>query len=124
MDLDAWTAAVRDWAPGATRILELGCGEGYSTERLAAAFPDARIDAVDIAENIGRLYPGLTERVQFCRIYADELAAQQPGSCDLIVSADVIHYVPVMARQSLLDTVRALCAVLLFKDWVRERNSI
>lgn len=43
VDLDAWIAAVHDWAPGAKRILELGCGEGYSTERLAAAFPEARI---------------------------------------------------------------------------------
>ena len=127
LDLDAWIAAVREWAPGATRILELGCGEGYSTERLAAAFPEARIDAVDIADNIGRLYQGPRQNVQFRRIYAEELAAQQPGSYDLIILADVIHHVPTAARQSLLEAVRTLLApggTLLFKDWARNRAPI
>lgn len=127
VDLDAWIAAVREWAPGATRILELGCGEGYSTERLAAAFPDARIDAIDIADTIGRLYQGPRGKVQFRQIYAEELAAQQPGAYDLIILADVIHHVPKAARQSLLEAVRTLLApdgVLLFKDWARNRTPI
>ncbi|MGB7654494.1 MAG: class I SAM-dependent methyltransferase [Novosphingobium sp.] len=127
VDLDAWTAAVREWAPGATRILELGCGEGYSTERLAAAFPEAQIDAVDIADNIGRLYQGPRDKVQFRQIFAEELAAQQPGSYDLIILADVIHHVPKAARQSLLKAVRTLLApggVLLFKDWARNHTPI
>lgn len=127
VDLDAWTAAVREWAPAATRILELGCGEGYSTERLAAAFPEARIDAVDIADNIGRLYQGPLDKVQFRQMFAEELAAQQPGSYDLIILADVIHHVPSSARQSLLEAVRTLLApggVLLFKDWARNNTPI
>lgn len=127
VDLDAWTAAVREWAPGATRILELGCGEGYSTERLAAAFPEAQIDAVDIADNIGQLYQGPRDKVQFRQIFAEELAAQQPGSYDLIILADVIHHVPKAARQSLLKAVRTLLApggVLLFKDWARNHTPI
>lgn len=127
VDLDAWIAAVREWAPGATYILELGCGEGYSTERFAAAFPDARIDAVDIADNIGRLYQGPREKLQFRQIFAEELAAQQPGGYDLIILADVIHHVPKAARQSLLEAVRTLLApggVLLFKDGARDRTPI
>lgn len=127
VDLDAWTAAVREWAPDATRILELGCGEGYSTERLAAAFPAAQIDAVDIADNIGRLYQGPSDKVTFRQIYAEELAAQQPGTYDLIILADVIHHVPKAARQSLLEAVRTLLAphgVLLFKDWARDHTPI
>ncbi len=127
VDLDAWTAAVREWAPGATRILELGCGEGCSTERLANAFPDAQIDAVDIAENIGRLFNGPSDRVQFRRIFAEELAAQQPASYDLIILADVIHHVPQSARHSLLEAVRTLLApggTFLFKDWARDHAPI
>lgn len=127
VDLDEWTATVREWAPGAARILELGCGEGYSTERLVAAFPEARIDAVDIAETIGRLYAGPANRVQFMRIFAEELAAQAPGTYDLIILADVIHHVPRHARQSLLEAVRTLLApggTFLFKDWARDRAPI
>lgn len=127
VDLDAWTAAVRGWAPDAKRILELGCGEGYSTERLAAAFPEAQIDAVDISDNIGRLYQGPRDNVNFRQVYAEELAAQNPGTYDLIIIADVIHHVPKPARQSLLEAVRTLLApggVLLFKDWARDHTPI
>ena len=49
VDIDAWAAICHAWAPGATRILEIGCGEGYSTERLVKLWPDARIDAIDVA---------------------------------------------------------------------------
>ena len=34
------------------RILELGCGAGHLTERLAGRFPEAKILAVDFAENM------------------------------------------------------------------------
>ncbi|WP_369902735.1 malonyl-ACP O-methyltransferase BioC [Bacillus manliponensis] len=34
------------------RILELGCGTGYVTEQLVAAFPNAKITAVDFAESM------------------------------------------------------------------------
>lgn len=127
VDLDAWTATVSGWVAQPRRILELGCGEGYSTERLAAAFPEARIDAVDIAENIGRLYAGPRDRVSFRRIFAEELAAQEPGAYDLVILADVIHHVPFEMRRSLLEAVRTLLApagTFLFKDWARNHTPI
>jgi 2-polyprenyl-6-hydroxyphenyl methylase/3-demethylubiquinone-9 3-methyltransferase len=127
VDLDAWFRQVKAWAPDARRILELGCGEGYSTERLVAAFPDAQIDAVDIAENIGRLYAGSVANVHFRRLFAEELAVENPGAYDLIILADVIHHVPFAARASLLEAVRTMLApggVLLFKDWARNQTPI
>lgn len=127
VDLDAWTEAVSQWAPRPQRILELGCGEGCSTERLAARFPNAIIDAVDIAENVGRLYAGPRDKVSFRRIFAEELAAQSPGAYDLVILADVIHHVPGEMRQSLLEAVRTLLApggTFLFKDWARNAAPI
>ena len=40
------------------RILEVGCGEGAVSERLAALYPNAEITAIDITPNVGRLYAG------------------------------------------------------------------
>lgn len=127
VDLDEWTRKVKEWVPNPDRILELGCGEGYSTERLVTAFPDARIDAVDIADNIGRLYSGPAERVRFRQVYAEELALVEPGAYDLIILADVLHHVPRVARESLLRSIRSLLApggVLLFKDWARNYTPV
>lgn len=126
-DLDDWITMAAGWAPGARRILELGCGEGYSTERLAAAFPDAEIMAVDIAPNIGRLYAGPADRVQFRIAYAEDLAAESAGRFDLIVLTDVLHHVPGPLRASLLGAARQLLApggVLAFKDWERRWSPI
>ncbi len=126
-NLDDWMALVHGWAPDARRILELGCGEGYSTTRLARLFPQAAITAVDIAANIGRLYAGPADRVEFRIAYAEELAAQCAGQFDLIVLADVLHHVPGPARASLLAAAKALLApggVLAFKDWERRASPI
>lgn len=127
VDLDAWIELVWAWAPGARRILELGCGEGYSTERLARRFPEAAITAVDIAQNIGRLFSGQTDRVSFRITHAEALALELPAHFDLIVLADVIHHVPSDARGSLLAAARTLLGpggVLAFKDWERRWSPI
>jgi 2-polyprenyl-6-hydroxyphenyl methylase/3-demethylubiquinone-9 3-methyltransferase len=126
-NLDDWIGMAAGWAPGARRILELGCGEGYSTERLAALFPQAEILAVDIAANIGRLYAGPRDRVQFRIAYAEDLAKELPGQFDLIVLTDVLHHVPGPLRSSLLAAAHDLLApggVLAFKDWERRWSPI
>ena len=110
VDIDAWVRVCHGWAPDAKRILELGCGEGYGTERLVALWPVAQIDAIDIAANIGRLYAGPPGRAHFRRAFAEDLAAEAPASYDLIILADVLHHVPGAARVSLLEAVRSLLA--------------
>lgn len=127
VDLAAWTRQVAAWQPAPARVLELGCGEGYSTELLVAAFPAARIEAIDIADNIGRLYAGPADRVRFRKVFAEELAAEVPGRFDLIVLSDVLHHVPDAARASLLQAMRTLLTpggVLAFKDWHRDNRPV
>ena len=125
--LDQWTATVGAWSHAPKRILELGCGEGYSTNKLAAAYPHASIDAVDIAPRIGRLYQGPADRVRFRIVTAEDLARERPASYDLIIVTDVLHHIPKAARASFLAAVRALLApagVLAFKDWHRNWSPV
>jgi 2-polyprenyl-6-hydroxyphenyl methylase/3-demethylubiquinone-9 3-methyltransferase len=127
MSLDHWNRTICAWVPEPRRILELGCGEGYSTIRLAAAYPGAAIDAVDIAPQIGRLYENPPDRVRFRVVAAEDLALERPGTYDLIIVTDVLHHVPHEARGSFLAAVRTLLAprgVLAFKDWHRNRAPI
>jgi 2-polyprenyl-6-hydroxyphenyl methylase/3-demethylubiquinone-9 3-methyltransferase len=123
LDIDAFVDLLRQWNPRAARILEIGCGEGAVTERLRAAYPDAVITAIDINPRIGRMYGGSREAVRFLQCTAQEIAAAQPGSFDLVVLCDVLHHVPVEFRQELLGAIRIALAphgALAFKDW--ERN--
>ena len=127
MSVDHWTGTIGVWAPHPRRILELGCGEGCSTTRIAAAYPDAVIDAVDIVPNAGRLYQGPREHVRFRVVTAEDLATECPGAYDLIIVTDVLHHIPHTARGSFLAAVRTLLApdgILAFKDWHRNRAPI
>ena len=122
IDIDSFVELMRDWAPDATRILEVGCGEGAVTERLAAAYPNARITAIDITARVGRLYRGPRERVEFVRCDVHRVASAEPAAYDLVVLSDVLHHVPTELRQGLIDSIRATLAPggsFVFKDWER-----
>lgn len=122
VDIDAYVDGISKWVPSARNILEVGCGEGAVTERLARAYPDATITGIDIDPAAGRLYGGPTDRVRFRACTIEEFAASEPAQFDLIVLADVLHHVPVTLRRPLLDTTRALLAPggqLAFKEWER-----
>jgi 2-polyprenyl-3-methyl-5-hydroxy-6-metoxy-1,4-benzoquinol methylase len=127
IDIDAFVEMMVQWIPNASRILEVGCGEGAVTERLAAAYPDANITAIDITPRLGRLYKGSIDRVKFIRCTVEEIAATESGRYDLAVLSDVLHHVPVELRQALLDAIRTALAprgALVFKDWERNFSPI
>lgn len=127
LDLDDWTAKVRSWHPNPRRVLEVGCGEGYSTSRLAKAFPNAEIVAIDIMPQVGRLYDGPEGRVNFRMQTAEALAAAEPGSFDLVIMCDVIHHIPDDIRSSVLGAVKSLLAPqgrFAVKDWARSVSPI
>lgn len=86
--------------PGpAQRILDAGCGTGFSTLKLAEANPDAEILAVDLSETslaIARKRldaAGLdTRKISFQR--ADLQVVSDLGRFDYIHSSGVIHHLP------------------------------
>lgn len=124
VNIDELAAQIHRWVPVARRILEVGCGEGAVTEKLASAYRGAEITAIDITPRIGRLYNGPRGRVRFVHCTVHEIAAREPGHYDLIVLCDVLHHVPLSKRQDLLDAIRrtmTLDGVFVFKEW--ERNA-
>jgi 2-polyprenyl-6-hydroxyphenyl methylase/3-demethylubiquinone-9 3-methyltransferase len=127
ISLDAYAARIGDWVPTARRILEVGCGEGAVTERLAKLYPDAEILGIDIMPAVGRLFRGSTERVRFRETTVQSIALESPGAFDLVILSDVVHHVPPPLRDEILAAVRACVApggVLLFKDWERTATPI
>ena len=123
IDLDAFVSAIRSRVPAPARILEIGCGEGALAERLALAYPDAAIDAIDICQTPGRLCTIKEPRLRFRQMAASALRADEPGGYPLVVICDVIHHVPLDEREGLLKDVAALVApggMLICKEWVRQ----
>jgi len=98
----------------ASRVLDVGAGAGVIAITLAAEWPDAQVEAVDLfpdalalaRENAARL--GLQERIRFSQ---SDLLAGVTGEFDLIIAnlpyidTDVI---PTLAREVQRDPVTAL----------------
>lgn len=127
INLDAFAAQLLHWVPQANKIVEIGCGEGAGTERLAEAYPDATIVAIDIASNLGRLYRGRTKGVSFRQITVQELARTHAAAFDLIVMCDVLHHIPPELRDEIMTATRSLLAPggqFVFKDWERTATPI
>jgi 2-polyprenyl-6-hydroxyphenyl methylase/3-demethylubiquinone-9 3-methyltransferase len=127
LDVDALVRLISRWRPRASRILEVGCGEGAVTQKLCLAYPQASITAIDVTPRVGRLFRGEAGRVCFLRRTALEIATLHPAAYDLVVLCDVLHHVPVAQRRSLLDAVRLCMApqgVFVFKDWQRNNSPI
>jgi ubiquinone/menaquinone biosynthesis C-methylase UbiE len=86
--------------PGPTRVLELGCGTGNLSVRLAAKLKGATLTLVDgsaemIAVARSRLEqesPSRTRTIQFVTARFEDLDLQ-PRSFDLIVSSISLHHV-------------------------------
>lgn len=120
VNLEDYAAMIGKWVPDAGRILEVGCGEGAVTEKLAEIYPAADILAIDITPRAGRLYRGRTTNVRFMTTTVQDIAEDCPGQFDLIVLSDVIHHVPVDLRVSILDAIGKALAPgghFILKDW-------
>lgn len=94
--------------PGA-RVLDVGCGMGWSTISLARAYPEAQLVGVDVdapsvtAARANARAEGLEERVDFRAADAAELAAA--GPFDAAFAFECIHDMP--RPVEVLSAVRA-----------------
>lgn len=98
--LGGWIAALlpdvhdRLSSPGA-RIADVACGAGWSSIALARAYPQARVDGLDLdpdaisdaRRNAARA--GVTDRVRFA--VRDAADAELTGSYDLVCLLDALH---------------------------------
>lgn len=93
--MDMIAAAAARVTPGAKRLLDLGCGAGNFSLKLAQVFPLSQVTLVDLSANmldraVERLGPLRIEtHVRQCDVRDLELEA---GSQDVIVAAAVLHH--------------------------------
>jgi tRNA (cmo5U34)-methyltransferase len=94
--------------PSPERILELGCGTGNLTVRLAARFPGAALSSVDASSEMiavarSRLEAMQATKVDFINARFEDLDFPA-GSFDLIVSSISLHHV--VDKKLLYDRIR------------------
>jgi 2-polyprenyl-3-methyl-5-hydroxy-6-metoxy-1,4-benzoquinol methylase len=97
-ELGSWFAAIPDistrLAGGSAKVLDIGCGLGWSSVLMAKAFPAARVDGVDLdaasieAARATAVSEGLTERVTFEVRDASSLAG---AGYDVATMFEMLH---------------------------------
>ena len=78
-------------------VVDLGCGPGNITLRLAGLFPQARIIGIDGAESMLALARGRAQQQQLemsflCQTLQEVLRGPLLGQADLIVSNSLLHH--------------------------------
>jgi SAM-dependent methyltransferase len=96
----------RSAAPPA-HIVDVGCGVGLLTERLARALPSTRITGVDVsATSVDEAAARCADlpNVTF-RPYAGDALPPEAAHADLVILANVLHHVEPRDRPALLESV-------------------
>ncbi|MPZ59908.1 MAG: methyltransferase domain-containing protein [Propionibacteriales bacterium] len=109
------------------RVLDLGCGVGWSTIAVAQAYPNAQVDGVDLDEDsiteakANAARSGLTDRIGFRLADASALAGE--GGYDLVCIFEALHDManPVQVLSVVRSMLRNDGAVLIADERVAER---
>ncbi len=127
-ELGDWFAAVPG-LPGrladGARVLDIGCGAGWSSVSIAQAYPAARVDGVDLnAASIGAaqrlaLAEGVSERVSFA---VRDAATMKGAGYDVVCMFEMVHDLarPVEALASARDALAPDGVVLVADEPVAE----
>jgi hypothetical protein len=110
VDLDKVAVAVAAVIPRNAHLLDIGGGDGQPLNHLLALRPDLKITTLDPAPVVGQWIEA-RYRSQVTRLPGTSLAeyvASGRMDPDAILIADVLHHIPQTARESFLNSVRAL----------------
>ena len=126
INLDDVATTVASLAPHATRIAEIGCGDGSMAAAMFACMPSVDYTGIDVADRPGRLFAGDRSRVRFMSQPSSALVATEAGTFDIVLLVDVVHHVADSDRVAVLSDGAALVrpgGLLIFKDWERGRGA-
>jgi len=109
------------------QVVEIGCGEGALITSLAKRMPKTRFLGVDVCAEVGRLFEGDKDRVQFRCADAQVIVDEGRVLADLVIVCDVMHHVPVEQRHAVWDAATKLAKPsgrIVFKEWLKQGTPI
>lgn len=107
--IEAAVETIAEWAPSEPkRVLEIGCGVGATSWRMAGAWPLSEVVGVDISALSIEVAQTCFKRsnLTFCVGLIEELALN--GKFDLVVLMDVYEHIPARERRTFNATIKAL----------------
>lgn len=119
VDLDKVVATFAAVIPAGARVIDIGGGDGAVIEKLLTARPDLSVTMCDIAADIGQFLSPATRARVTLRPATD--FATIDGAFDVVTITDVVHHVPVDARDGFFRALAESAArwgvrQIIFKD--------
>jgi SAM-dependent methyltransferase len=110
--IEAAVETIADWAPAAPgRVLEIGCGVGATSWRMARAWPDSEVVGVDLSAGSIEVANACFQRPNL-RFRAGQLAeCNLTGAFDLILMMDVYEHIARSERQSVHAIIKRLLSL-------------
>jgi 2-polyprenyl-3-methyl-5-hydroxy-6-metoxy-1,4-benzoquinol methylase len=106
--IEAAVRTIAEWAPPhPKRILEIGCGIGATSWRMARAWPDSQVMGIDISEASIAVARACFQLPNLGYAALPAAATLPEGPFDLVVLMDVYEHIPVAARPDLHASLRA-----------------
>jgi SAM-dependent methyltransferase len=92
------------------RILDIGCGLGWTSYEFARAFPSAEVHGVDLSENLLRAAGNIFKRpnLHFFQADVSSQLGVLTGKYDAVVLIDVFEHIPSPARSAFYAGVKNL----------------
>ncbi len=115
LEIDFIISSIKAFKPGTPRIVDLGCGNGYTTLRMASEI-DAKVTGIDFAESLIADTPelarelGVTNMPDF-RVGDITTLPVPDGSFDVVVTERVLlNMTSVESQRAMLDKIHAMLA--------------
>ena len=105
--LEAAIQLIAEWAPAnPSRVLEIGCGVGATSWRMARAWPQAEVIATDISPISIQVAKTCFQRSNLTYLSGPLAETVNEGEFDLIVMTDVYEHIPPANRETLHASIR------------------
>ncbi|HWF76490.1 MAG TPA: methyltransferase domain-containing protein [Caulobacteraceae bacterium] len=109
--IEAAVETIAEWSPlRPKRVLEIGCGIGATSWRMARAWPEAEVIGADISRMSVEVAQACFRRPNLRYVAGAIEAGSLPGKFDLVVLMDVYEHIPPAERPALHGFVRAALA--------------
>jgi SAM-dependent methyltransferase len=107
--IEAAVETIAQWAPAAPRrVLEIGCGVGATTWRMARAWPAAAVIGVDLSPASVRVATTCFQRPNLAYRAGQLAECGLAGEFDLILMMDVYEHIPPSERPALHAALKRL----------------
>jgi SAM-dependent methyltransferase len=109
--IEAAIETIAEWSPpGPKRVLEIGCGIGATSWRMARAWPDAEVVGADISRTSVEVAQACFRRPNLQYVAGAISETSAPGKFDLVVLMDVYEHIARSDRPALHAAIRAALA--------------